>query len=45
MIMSEQAFERLQDIMENAGELNERVSINQLVDNKIAEDTYKKIFG
>lgn len=30
------AFERIQDIMENAGELNQRVSYNDIVDNTIA---------
>lgn len=45
MIMTEQAFNRLQDIMENAGELDKRVSFNALVDNTIAEETYNNLFG
>ena len=45
MIMTEQAFNRLQDIMENAGELDKRVNFNALVDNTIAEETYNNLFG
>lgn len=45
MIMKKDAFNRLQDIMENAGELDQRVEYEKLVDNKITEDSHKKIFG
>ncbi len=45
MIMKKQSFDRLQEIMENAGELDQRVEYENLVDNKITEDSYKKIFG
>ena len=38
---SEESFTRLQDIMENAGELSSRVPFNKIVDNSIA----KSIFG
>lgn len=45
LMMKQEAFERLQTIMENAGELEQRVNFNDLVDNKITEDIYKTIFG
>lgn len=45
MILRESAFNRLQDIMENAGELNQRVNYLDLVDNEITEERYEKIFG
>ena len=35
--MTEDSFTRLQDIMENAGELSERVEFSELVDNSFAE--------
>ncbi|MBQ7339978.1 MAG: ABC transporter substrate-binding protein [Clostridia bacterium] len=38
---TENSFTRLQDIMENAGELTERIEFNRLVENKYA----KEIFG
>ncbi len=38
---SEKSFDTLQNIMKNAGELDEKVSFNNLVDNTIA----KKVFG
>ena len=36
LIMSEQSFERLQDIMQGAGELEKRVDYDKLVDNTFA---------
>ncbi len=45
LMMKQEAFDRLQTIMENAGELEQRVNFNDLVDNKITEDIYKTIFG
>ena len=45
MQMTTEAFTRLQDVMENAGELTERVEYDKLVDNGIAERAYKKVFG
>ncbi len=36
-VMSEEGLERLQDVMEEAGELKERVEFSQLVDNSFAE--------
>lgn len=38
---TEQSFTRLQDVMENAGELTNRVSFSNLVDNSLA----KEVFG
>ncbi len=38
---TENSFVRLQDIMENAGELSDRVDFNRLVDNTLA----KEVFG
>lgn len=35
--MTEDSFIRLQDIMESAGELSERVEFAELVDNSFAE--------
>lgn len=37
LVMSESAFNRLQDIMENANSLQERVNFSDIVDNSIAE--------
>jgi len=41
MQATEQSFNRLQDIMQNAGELTNRVSFNKIVDNSIA----RQVFG
>ena len=38
---TEESFTRLQNVMENAGELPARVAFNKIVDNSIA----KRIFG
>ncbi len=43
LIMSESAFTKLQDVMENAGELNERVPFDKLVDTSIFEMVYEDI--
>ena len=45
LIMKKSSFDRLQDIMENAGELDQRVEFSDLVDNKITEDCYKEVFN
>ena len=39
--MSEDSFYRLQDVMENAGELPERVDYGVLVDNTFVEEINK----
>ncbi len=40
-VMSEDAFNRLQDVMENAGELEKRVKFSDVVNNKYAENVMK----
>ena len=43
--MTEDSFNRLQDIIENAGELEKRMQMNQLVDNSYAKKVYKEIYN
>lgn len=43
MVMTKDAFNRLQDIIDNAGELPARVEFNKLIDNSYAEKAYKEI--
>lgn len=45
LLLKKEAFNRLQEVMENAGELATRVKYEDLVYNEITEDVYKKIFG
>ena len=40
MQATEQSFNRLQDIMQNAGELSKRVEFNKIVDNSIAKTVF-----
>ena len=42
--MTEDSFNRLQDIIENAGELEERMQMNKLVDNSYAKKVYEEIY-
>ena len=42
MVMPEESFTRLQDIIESAGELSERVEFSKVVDNKYAIEEYAK---
>ena len=42
--MTEASFNRLQDIIENAGELTRRATINELVDNEIAKKVYGEVY-
>ncbi len=42
LVMSESAYERLLDIMENAKSLSERVDFEKLVDNTLAEEVMKE---
>jgi len=42
--MTEDSFNRLQDIIENAGELSRRASLNELADNSYAEKVYAEIY-
>ena len=45
LTMTEDSFNRLQDIIENAGELSRRASLNELTNNSYAEKVYKEIYG
>ena len=42
--MTEASFERLQDIIENAGELSRRAKMSELVDNTLAGKVYGEIY-
>lgn len=44
MTVSEESFNRLQDIIENAGELARRVNYTELVNNSYAEKIYGEIY-
>ena len=41
--MPEEAFTRLQDIIESAGELSARVEFSKVVDNKYVVEEYAKL--
>ena len=43
--MTEDSFNRLQDIIENAGELEKRISMNKIVDNSYAKNVYTRIYN
>jgi NitT/TauT family transport system substrate-binding protein len=45
LMMSEDGFNRLQDIIEGAGELEKRVNMNQLVDNSYADKIAKEVYN
>ena len=42
--MTEDSFNRLQDIIENAGELQKRTQMQQLVDNSYAKKVYEEVY-
>ena len=42
--MTEDSFNRLQDVIENAGELSKRAEFSKLVDNSYAQKVYKEIY-
>ena len=42
--MTEDSFNRLQDIIDNAGELSRRVSMNELVNNRYAQKVYEELY-
>ena len=44
LTMTEASFNRLQDIIENAGELSKRVTLSELADNSYASKVYKEIY-
>ena len=43
MAMTEESFERLQDIIESAGELDERADFHALVDNSLVTQVYSQL--
>ena len=43
--MTEDSFNRLQDIIENAGELSRRASMSELVNNDYAKKVYGEIYN
>lgn len=45
MAMTEESFNRLQDIIENAGELDKRVNFHELVDRERALRIYQELYG
>ncbi len=45
MMVTEAGFNRLQDIIEGAGELQRRATLTELVDNSYAQKVYKTIYG
>lgn len=44
LTMTEDSFDRLQDIIENAGELSRRATLTELTDNAYAEKVYKEVY-
>ena len=44
LTMTEDSFNRLQDVIENAGELSRRATLNELTDNSYAEKVYKEVY-
>jgi NitT/TauT family transport system substrate-binding protein len=45
LTISEEGFNRLQDIIENAGELSRRASLNELANNTFAQNVYKEVYN
>ena len=43
--MTEDSFNRLQDIIDNAGELSRRATLSELVDNAYAKKVYGEIYA
>ena len=44
LTMTEDSFNRLQDIIENAGELSRRAQMSELVNNQMASKVYKEVY-
>ena len=42
--MTEESFNRLQDIIENAGELSRRATLNELTNNSYAQKVYNEVY-
>ena len=45
MAMTEDSFSRLQDIIDNAGELERRVGFNELIETTRAQNAYNAVYG
>ena len=45
MTMTETAFDNLQAVMENAGELSSKVDYTKITDNTFANDVYNEVYG
>lgn len=45
MAMTKTAFDNLQDVMENAGELERRIDYSLITDNSFADLTYDEVYG
>ena len=45
MAMTEESFNRLQDVIENAGELERRVAFSEMIDVTRAQKAYEEIYG
>jgi NitT/TauT family transport system substrate-binding protein len=45
MALERQAFERLQDIIESCGQLDERVEYSSMVTTTIADSVYRQVYG
>lgn len=45
MAMKQESFTRLQDIIDNAGELTRRVAFDEMIDTTRAEKAYRDIYG
>lgn len=45
MAMTKTAFDNLQTVMENAGELERRVDYTKITDNSFANDVYNEVYG
>lgn len=45
MAMTETAFNNLQTVMENAGELEKRIDYTKITDNSFANDVYGEVYG
>ena len=42
--MTEESFNRLQDIIDNAGELEKRITMNKIINNDYAKTAYSKLY-
>ena len=45
LAMTEDSFTRLQDIIDNAGELSRRVAFDELINTAYADKAYKDVYN